>query len=57
MSKGGGIPAIAITAYASVSDRLAAEAAGFQARIAKPFEIAEVANLTANLGNPSQSRR
>jgi len=57
VSKGGGIPAIAITAYASISDRLAAEAAGFQAHIAKPFEIAEVANLTASLGNPSQSRR
>jgi len=55
-SEGGGIPAIAVTAYASIADRHAAEAAGFQAHVAKPFEIAEIASLAATLGHPSHSR-
>jgi signal transduction histidine kinase/ActR/RegA family two-component response regulator len=49
VSQGGGVPAIAITAYASQSDRIAAEAAGFQAHVAKPFEPAAVAALVARL--------
>jgi CheY-like chemotaxis protein len=48
-SQGGGIPAIAITAYASQSDRVAAEAAGFQAHVAKPYEPSAVAALVARL--------
>jgi CheY-like chemotaxis protein len=55
-ARGGGIPAIAITAYASASDRLAVEAAGFQAHIAKPFEVSEVARLVAALGHATGSR-
>jgi CheY-like chemotaxis protein len=55
-ANGGGIPAIAITAYASAGDRLAVEAAGFQAHIAKPFEVADVAHLVAALGHSSHSR-
>jgi signal transduction histidine kinase/ActR/RegA family two-component response regulator len=46
---GGLTPAIAITAYASLNDRLAAEAAGYQAHVAKPFEPSFVAALVARL--------
>ena len=52
-SEGGAIPAVAVTAYASVKDGLAAEAAGFQAHIAKPFEPSDVASLVALLGHPT----
>jgi signal transduction histidine kinase/ActR/RegA family two-component response regulator len=48
-SKGGTIPAVAISACASVSDGRSAEAAGFQAHLAKPFEPSELATLTALL--------
>jgi signal transduction histidine kinase len=47
---GGDIPAVAITAYASANDRLAALSAGFQAHVAKPFEPREIAALVAQLG-------
>jgi CheY-like chemotaxis protein len=47
---GGDIPAVAITAYASANDRLAALSAGYQAHVAKPFEPREVAALVAQLG-------
>jgi CheY-like chemotaxis protein len=46
---GGSVPAIAVTAYASQNDRNAAEAAGFQAHVAKPFEPAAVASLIAHV--------
>jgi signal transduction histidine kinase/CheY-like chemotaxis protein len=48
-ARGGGIPAIAVTAYASQTDRLAIEAAGYQAHVAKPFEPSDVAALVARL--------
>jgi CheY-like chemotaxis protein len=48
-AQGGSVPAIAVTAYASQKDRAAAEAAGYQAHIAKPFEPSEVATLVAHL--------
>ena len=54
-SQGRAIPAVAITAYASVTDTLAAEAAGYQAHVAKPFEPSEVATLVALLGRTAQS--
>ncbi len=54
-ARGGTIPAIAITAYASIQDRRAAEAAGFQAHVAKPFEPAEVARMVARLGRGTHS--
>ena len=55
-SMGGDIPAIAITAYASANDCQATAAAGFQAHVAKPFEVAEVATLMAMLSHASSSR-
>ena len=49
---GGDVPAIALTAYASASDREAALAAGYQAHVAKPFEPADVARLVHDLTRP-----
>jgi CheY-like chemotaxis protein len=49
--EGGGIPSIALTAYASESDRARALAIGFSTHIAKPLQpdllVAAVANLAA----------
>jgi signal transduction histidine kinase/ActR/RegA family two-component response regulator len=54
-SRGGDVPAIAVTAYASRGDQSATEAAGYQAHVAKPFEPAEVARLVARLiGTPTR---
>jgi signal transduction histidine kinase/ActR/RegA family two-component response regulator len=49
---GGDVPAIALTAYASASDREAALAAGYQAHMAKPFEPEDVARLVHDLTKP-----
>jgi signal transduction histidine kinase/CheY-like chemotaxis protein len=54
-SEGGMIPALAITACASISDSRSAEAAGFQAHLAKPFEPSELATLTAFLTRGRQT--
>jgi signal transduction histidine kinase/ActR/RegA family two-component response regulator len=54
---GGGVPAIAITAYASPADRDAALTAGYQAHLAKPVEMSELAALVATLGRSSYSPR
>jgi signal transduction histidine kinase/CheY-like chemotaxis protein len=54
---GGTIPAVAITAYASSQDRRAAEAAGFQAHVSKPFEPGDVARIVARLGRGTHSQR
>ena len=48
-ARGGSIPAIAVTAYASSRDRRLAEAAGYQDHIAKPFEPADVARAVARV--------
>ena len=50
-----GIPAVAITAYASASDRAAAQDAGYHAHIAKPFDPADVARLVARLARTRRS--
>jgi CheY-like chemotaxis protein len=44
---GGNIPAIALTAYARVEDRIDAIAAGFQMHLAKPVEPIEVVTTVA----------
>jgi CheY-like chemotaxis protein len=43
------IPAIALTAYARVEDRLRALSAGFQMHVPKPVEPAELAAVIASL--------
>jgi CheY-like chemotaxis protein len=45
--EGGGIPAIALTAYASIEDRHRALAAGFQIHIAKPADPSTVVEAVA----------
>ncbi len=46
--KGGGIPAVALTAYARVEDRVRALKAGFQAHLPKPIEPVELAAVVAS---------
>jgi CheY-like chemotaxis protein len=46
---GGGIPAVAVTAYASENDRASTLASGYQAHVAKPFEPEELARIVASL--------
>jgi CheY-like chemotaxis protein len=46
---GGQIPAIALTAYASASDRHDALRAGFHRHIVKPIALAELVNAVADL--------
>ncbi len=47
--QGGRVPALALTAYARVEDRLRALAAGFQMHVAKPVETAELLTVAASL--------
>ncbi|MBR8836764.1 MAG: response regulator [Stigonema ocellatum SAG 48.90 = DSM 106950] len=50
--KGGGIPAIAITAYAGEINQQQAFAAGFQMHISKPFEPEELVEAIGQLLHP-----
>jgi CheY-like chemotaxis protein len=45
------IPAVALTAYARVEDRMRALSEGFQMHVPKPVEPAELAAVIANLAN------
>jgi signal transduction histidine kinase/DNA-binding response OmpR family regulator len=47
------IPAVALTAYATVEDRLRALAAGFQMHVAKPLDPSELVAVVANLAGRS----
>ncbi|MEA2601672.1 MAG: hypothetical protein QOF89_2664 [Acidobacteriota bacterium] len=49
---GGRIPAVALTAYARVEDRLQALKAGYNMHVPKPVEPAELAVVIASLTNP-----
>ncbi|MFL6229066.1 MAG: response regulator [Pyrinomonadaceae bacterium] len=52
---GGGIPAVALTAYAGVQDKEQAIAAGFHQHLAKPLDPAELIAVVANIsGRDSQ---
>jgi CheY-like chemotaxis protein len=55
--EGGMVPAIALTAYARMEDRVRAISAGFQMHIAKPVESAELVTMIASLAGkvPSSS--
>jgi CheY-like chemotaxis protein len=46
---GGGVPALALTAYARPEDRVRALTAGFQNHVAKPIEPDELATVVASL--------
>jgi CheY-like chemotaxis protein len=46
---GGKLPAIALTAYARVEDRMQALRAGYQMHVPKPVELAELVAVAASL--------
>jgi CheY-like chemotaxis protein len=46
---GGNVPAIALTAYARVEDRMQALRAGYQMHVPKPVELAELIAVAASL--------
>jgi PAS domain S-box-containing protein len=48
-ASGGRVPAIALTAYARVEDRLQALRAGYQMHVPKPVELAELVAVAASL--------
>jgi PAS domain S-box-containing protein len=48
-AEGGGVPAIALTAYARVEDRMQALRAGYHMHVTKPVELAELAAIVASL--------
>ena len=48
-SEGGNIPAIALTAYTRVENRIKALAAGFQMHLAKPADTLELLAMVASL--------
>ena len=52
--QGGAVPAVAVTAYASMGDQSATAAAGYQAHVAKPFEPGDVARLVARLAGGAE---
>ncbi|MFY9611381.1 MAG: ATP-binding protein, partial [Blastocatellia bacterium] len=47
--RGGRVPAVALTAYAGVEDRMKALAAGFQMHVPKPVEPAELLTVLASV--------
>lgn len=49
LEQGGRVPAIALTAYARVEDRLRSLSAGYQMHISKPVEPAKLATIVAHL--------
>jgi len=54
--RGGKTPAVALTAYGRVEDRLRALTAGFNMHVPKPVEPAELATVVASLaGRPSEA--
>jgi PAS domain S-box-containing protein len=53
LERGGKIPAIALTAYARVEDRLKALRAGFQMHVPKPVELAELVTVVASVAGRS----
>jgi PAS domain S-box-containing protein len=51
-AKGGAVPALALTAYASVSDRQQALGAGFQEHVSKPIDPISFIEVIARLARP-----
>lgn len=48
---GGGVPAVALTAYARPEDRMKALRAGYQMHVAKPIQLDELVSIVAGLAN------
>ena len=51
------VPAVALTAYARVEDRVKALSAGYQMHVAKPVSPAELVTVVASLGNSHRPSR
>jgi PAS domain S-box-containing protein len=49
LERGGGIPAVALTAYAGVEDRMRVLSAGYQMHLPKPVEPIELTTVVADL--------
>lgn len=49
VARGGKVPAIALTAYARLEDRMEALRAGYQMHVPKPVELAELAAVASSL--------
>ncbi len=49
LEEGGGVPAVALTAYARIEDRARALTAGFNMHVPKPVEPSELLTLLTNL--------
>ena len=56
-TRGGKIPAVALTAYARVEDRLKTLSAGFQMHVPKPVEPAELVAVIASLVGRSAEKK
>lgn len=56
VERGGGLPALALTAYARTEDRLKALAAGFQMHVAKPVDPADLVAVVSALAGWSGGR-
>ncbi|HYP26574.1 MAG TPA: PAS domain S-box protein [Blastocatellia bacterium] len=54
--QGGNTPAVALTAYARVEDRMRALSSGFQMHVAKPVEPTELAVVVANLSGRNAAK-
>ena len=50
--QGGNVPALALTAYATVDDRVRVLSAGYQMHLPKPIEPDELARVVALLARP-----
>jgi CheY-like chemotaxis protein len=51
--QGGRVPAVALTAHARTKDRMSALKAGFDAHVAKPFELEELITVIGSLARRS----
>jgi CheY-like chemotaxis protein len=54
--RGGGIPAIALSAYTRPDDRLRATAAGFEMHVCKPIVPEALVDMVANLAGKMQEK-
>jgi len=54
--QGGDVPALALTSYARFEERMLALTAGFQVHMPKPFDPAELTEVTANLAKRQTTR-
>jgi CheY-like chemotaxis protein len=53
---GGVVPALALTAFARVEDRIKVLSSGFQMHVAKPVQSDELITAIANLSSPPSDR-